>query len=88
VADPPLSRETLLKYVAHCRDKALQSVDAETNESLKGPCGFWWYKIPRGEFHLNNIRHLQHHTGQLVSHLRATSDIGIEWNGGDANQWD
>lgn len=86
-AEPPLDRETLLEYVDHCRGKVPESVNSETIESLEGACGFWWYKIPRGEFHLNNIRHLQHHTAQLISHLRRTADIGIGWNGGAANKW-
>ena len=52
----------LLNYVELCREKARRSLAAETAESLAGESGFWWYKITRAEFHLNNIRHLQHHT--------------------------
>lgn len=79
VADIPFDRETILGYTDHCRRKVPESVGAETGETLSGPCGFWWYKIPRADFHLNNIRHLQHHAAQMSVHLRRTEDIGIEW---------
>ena len=61
-ADDPYPRDVLLNYVELCREKARRSLAAETAESLAGESGFWWYKITRAEFHLNNIRHLQHHT--------------------------
>ena len=82
VADIPYDRETILAYVQHCRQKVSRSVEAETPESLRGPSGFWWYKIPRFEFHLNNIRHLQHHAAQMSLYLKRTSGIDIEWVGG------
>ena len=50
-------------------------------ESLAGPSGFWWYKIPRGEFHLNNIRHVQHHASQLSLRLRRAAGIQTHWVG-------
>ena len=81
VADIPYDKETILAYVGHCRRKVPKSIEAETTESLQGPCGFWWYEIPRAEFHLNNIRHLQHHTAQLGLYLRQTANVGIGWAG-------
>jgi hypothetical protein len=40
------------------------------------PCWPHWYQQNQCEFHLNNLRHIQHHTGQL-----------IERNGGTAVGW-
>lgn len=77
----PCSRDVLLNYVELCREKVSLSLADESAESLAGESGFWWYKISRAEFHLNNIRHLQHHTAQLSLHLRRTSDIDIAWVG-------
>lgn len=74
-------KDVLLEYVQHCRIKISQIVQAETAESLAGPSGFWWYKIPRGEFHLNNIRHIQHHASQLSLHLRRHVETKIDWIG-------
>ena len=31
------------------------------------------------EVRLNNIRHLQHHTGQLADRLRTAAGIGVAW---------
>jgi hypothetical protein len=81
VADIPYDRQTLLDYIRHCGQKASQSVNSETEESLQGPCGFWWYKIPRAEFHVNNVRHVQHHAAQLSLYLRKSAGIEIGWVG-------
>ena len=59
--------------------KATESVAAETPETLEGPSGFWWYKIPRAEFHLNNIRHVQHHAAQMSLCLRTSAGSEIDW---------
>jgi hypothetical protein len=65
-----LSKSETLAYVPLCREKMRESLAAETAESLEGPSGFSWYPITRGEFHINNIRHVQHHTAALSAHLR------------------
>jgi uncharacterized damage-inducible protein DinB len=48
----------------------LETIAAETLQSLQAPSGFEWIKFSRGELHLYNIRHLQHHAGQLSACLR------------------
>jgi uncharacterized damage-inducible protein DinB len=65
-----LTQDEALAYVDLCREKMLAAVAAETPETLAGPSGFFWYKITRGEMHLVNLRHIQHHTGQLSAFLR------------------
>ncbi len=67
---PGLSKEDTLAYAAICRQKMLETLAGETRESLAGESGFSWYKCSRGELHLCNIRHVQHHTGQLSAYLR------------------
>jgi hypothetical protein len=74
VACPGLSKEDALDYVSLCRQKIHESLALETEESLAGPSGFSWYKITRGEMHLVNIRHIQHHTGQLSAYLRRVDE--------------
>lgn len=71
---PGLSKEQSLAYLEFCRHKSIESVSSETAESLQGPSGFFWYEISRGEMHLVNIRHIQHHTGQLSAFLRRIDD--------------
>lgn len=79
VADIPFDKPVIRGYVEICRRKASQSIAAETPESLDGPPGFSWYHIPRAEFYLNNLRHLQHHTAQLSLALRKSEEIEITW---------
>ena len=54
--------------------KAIESIALETRETLEGPSGFGRLKFSRGELYLYNIRHLQHHTGQLSAYLRKLSE--------------
>jgi len=65
-----LSQEDALVYVEFCRHKILTSIRAETEESLQGA----WGELSRGELHLYNLRHVQHHTAQLSTYLREISN--------------
>lgn len=81
-----LEHATTLDYLALCRDSVRSSLAKETDESLQGPCGFSWIKFTRGELHLYNIRHIQHHTGQLSAYLRRVGiaqprDEQVRWVG-------
>jgi hypothetical protein len=69
-ASPGLSKEETLGYVPIVRQKLLDILGAETEESLAGPSGFSWRKTTRAELHVYNIRHAQHHVGQLSAYLR------------------
>jgi len=69
-ACPGLSRDETIEYVAICRRKMLDTLAAETAESLQAPCGISRRKLSRGELHLYNLRHVQHHTDQLSAYLR------------------
>lgn len=71
----------LTDYVKTCRQKAIDTLAAETQATLEGRCGFRRLHrrsdvIPftRGELHLYNLRHIQHHTGQLSAYLRRVDD--------------
>jgi hypothetical protein len=70
----------LLEYADFCREKAIERVGAETVESLAGESGFPWYKVNRLEMHFVNIRHVQHHTGQLSAFLRRNG-VEPKWCG-------
>jgi hypothetical protein len=64
------TQEELLRYADICREKARETIAAETRETLEGPSGFPRYPVSRAEMHLCNIRHIQHHAGQLIAFLR------------------
>ncbi len=65
-----MSQETLLAYCAYVRRKVRASLKSETARSLRGPAGFSWLNFTRAELPLYNMRHVQHHTGQLSAFLR------------------
>ncbi len=73
-ASPGLSKEETLAYVPICHQKLLDTLAAETLESLQGPSGFSWRKISRGELHIYNLRHVQHHAGQMSAYLRRVEE--------------
>jgi hypothetical protein len=87
-----LDRNEALAYVTLCREKLHAALAMETLESLQGRSGFPWYQTTRGELHLINIRHIQHHTGALYAYLRRVDEsfqepdsplrwIGSGWRG-------
>ncbi len=81
VASVGLSQNETLAYVAICRQKAIETLTAETEEMLKGPSGFTRRKCSRCELHIYNIRHIQHHVGQMSAYLRRVADRSIQWIG-------
>jgi hypothetical protein len=74
-----LTQQETLAYLAICRQKALKILAAETAESLQHESGFSWLPLTRGELYLYNIRHVQHHTGQLSACLRRIVEDGERW---------
>ena len=76
---PPLSKTELLEYwrlVDSGVDAAVDAIDLASPES-----GFSWYKVPKLEHAIVNIRHIEHHTAQLAARVRIAADVGISWVG-------
>lgn len=74
-------RPTLLQYIDHCHQKAVDVINAETEEHLSAPCGFARREMSRAELYVYVIRHLQHHAAQLSLRLRLDHQIEIPWFG-------
>jgi hypothetical protein len=72
-------KRAIKKYLKHCREKAVQVVTGETPETLTGPSGFKRRTCSRAELHVYNMRHIQHHAGQLSLRLRIDHGIEIPW---------
>jgi DinB superfamily len=75
----PYTKEQALAFWAVCDamvDDAVDGFDLDRQE-----CGFWWYPMSKLEHQFVNIRHIQHHTAQLMDRLRAAEDLGIGWVG-------
>jgi uncharacterized damage-inducible protein DinB len=77
----PYSKTTLLEYLQQVRKRAQPLLAELTEDDLTAPSPVPWYTIPRGEFLLNNLRHAQHHIGQLSMILRAHGARPPEWQG-------
>jgi uncharacterized damage-inducible protein DinB len=75
------TRTQLLDYADHCLPKSDGTFEKLTDKRALERCGFPWYKLSVGEFLLNNLRHTQYHTGQLIVLLRRHARIGVDWLG-------
>jgi hypothetical protein len=72
------SKAEMLDY-AKAISQSLEVAVTDTN--LKEESGFEWLPMNKFELHLYNIRHLQHHVGQLVERLHQVGIKGIAWIG-------
>jgi len=73
----PYTKEEALAYWKVCDemvDRAVDALDLHSPDS-----GFSWYKVPKLEHQIVNIRHIEHHLAQLADRLRASAGIGIKW---------
>lgn len=73
------SKTEMLEYLALCGsfvDTAVDQMDLDAAE-----CGFPWYRIPKLDHQINNIRHLQHHTALLAGRLRQAQGTDVRWVG-------
>lgn len=75
----PYSKEQVLEYWKICDDMVEEVVD--TLDLYGAESGFWWYKVPKLEHQIINIRHIQHGAAQLADRVRAAADVGINWAG-------
>jgi hypothetical protein len=80
-AETVFDKAMLVKYLLTCAAKADRAVREETETSLAGESGFHWLKFSRLELHIYNIRHIQHHTGQLNALLARRYGEGPTWVG-------
>ena len=67
----------IVAYLQHCRGKARDVVETETEKSLSRRSSF--KGLSRAELHVYNIRHIQHHAAQLSLRLRLDTGDGVAW---------
>lgn len=75
IPDPYLKPD-VQEYLTFCRSEVEKQVPLLRFEDSSG---FSWLPFNKLELQFYNIRHLQHHTGQLIERLRAAADIGVGW---------
>lgn len=76
---PGIDQAEALEYLATCRRKVADVLASETAESLQEPSGFSRLPFSRFEMHLDSLRHVQHHAGQLSAYLRRIVEDGERW---------
>ena len=75
------SKVDVLSYLLHCREHCAATLEAMTSERAAERCGLLWYDMSVGELLLLNLRHVQHHAGQLALVLRRRAGLGVDWIG-------
>ncbi|WP_353126761.1 DinB family protein [Parapedobacter pyrenivorans] len=70
------TKEELLSFIGSLESN-LQNDIAKL--ALNENSGFEWYPYSRLELHINSIRHIQHHTAQIIERLKAKGITGFTW---------
>jgi hypothetical protein len=70
------TKPDVLAYCDHVDGLVAELVQSA---AFDAPSGFHWLPFSRGEAHLYNLRHIQHHAGQLTERLRQISGTGSGW---------
>ncbi|HMQ62021.1 MAG TPA: DinB family protein [Flavilitoribacter sp.] len=78
VVDVVYTPEEILGYARSVEGNMPARVNADP---MGEKSGFSWLPFNRLELHLYNIRHIQHHTGQLIERLHQAGIFGIRWEG-------
>jgi hypothetical protein len=75
----PYTKAEVLAYWSICESMVDDAVDAlDLNDPQSG---FSWYRVPKMEHQIINIRHIQYHQAQLADRLRVATGAGVNWAG-------
>jgi uncharacterized damage-inducible protein DinB len=72
-------KEELQSYLEHGRKKCRERITALTEAEANQRCGFSWLDLSVAEVLIYNLRHVQHHAGQLNLILRQKTDSAPRW---------
>jgi len=72
----PYTQPELQEYLKVCHGE----VDRQMPRfRFEDPSGFSWLPFNKLELQFYNIRHLQHHAGQLIDRLRNAAGASVRW---------
>jgi len=74
----PYKKEDLIEYIEYIRGKMPERIEKTNWNALSG---FPWISLDKFELSLYNLRHLQHHTAQLIDRIRQEAGRGVAWVG-------
>ena len=72
----PYAKSDIQEYAELCLAEVEKQVPLIRVEDSSG---FSWLPFDKLELQFYNIRHLQHHTGQLIERLRTAAGLGVAW---------
>ncbi|HEY69070.1 MAG TPA: DinB family protein [Anaerolineae bacterium] len=72
------TKEEMLEYHDYFEERIGELVD---DLDLVAESGFHWLPFDKIQLQFYNIRHLQHHTGELCERLGGEGDIEVSWVG-------
>ncbi len=73
------TKAELTNYLAHGRDKCRATIAALKDDQALDRCGFEWVDVSVAELFLYNLRHVQHHAGQLNHLLSQATGSAPRW---------
>ena len=73
----PISKQELLKYLGFVE---LQVIERVGDTDFQADSGFRGFDMNKLEFHINNIRHIQQHTGELYERLGTRAHARLAWS--------
>ena len=74
----PFTKNEILDYLELCTNEVVVQTDKLVFDD---PSGFEWLPFNKFELQLYNIRHLQHHVGELSDQLFTQAQIEVDWVG-------
>ncbi len=77
--DRVYTKEELLRYLEHGRAKCRATIAGLADLAFERQSGFSWLDMSMFAVHLYNMRHVQHHAGQLNVLLRQKIDSAPRW---------
>ena len=75
----PYTKHELRTYLQHCRKKGRETIAALNEDAAQRPCRWGSLDLSFAELLLYNMRHVQHHAGQLNLLLRQNIDSTPHW---------
>jgi uncharacterized damage-inducible protein DinB len=73
------SKRELQAYLDYGRERCRTTIAELTDDRAGQLCEFVWGRVPFAELLIYNLRHVQHHTGQLNLILRQQIDSAPRW---------
>jgi hypothetical protein len=79
IPDRPYPKDELRGYLTQCRSRMRAAIGGLTDETARRSCRFGWGEVGYLELLMYNLRHVQHHVGQLNLMLRQKAGSAPGW---------